>query len=68
MIHLTHHAAYNGNEPVPAISIAFSGPELLKFRELLNRALNTAPEFGADWFQLTDKLDQFIASNKITKP
>lgn len=36
--------------------------DILKFQEILNRALNCAPEFGIDWFNLSSKLDRFIES------
>jgi hypothetical protein len=40
--------------------------DLLKFKILLNRALNVAPEFGADWFKLCDKLEEFLERHNIT--
>lgn len=34
--------------------------DLLKLQELFNRALNCSPEFGADWFELAGKLEEFL--------
>ncbi len=31
-----------------------------KLDQLLDRSLNCAPEFGEDWFQLSDKVKEFI--------
>lgn len=42
--------------------------DLLKLQALLDRALNCAPEFGADWFALSDKLDQFLTEQGISRP
>ena len=37
-----------------------------KFRELLNRSLNCSPEFGSDWFDLSDRVDTFIAKEETS--
>lgn len=47
----------------PTLQLIFTGKDLLKFQALLNRALNTAPEFGKDWFTLSSRLDNFLASH-----
>jgi hypothetical protein len=39
--------------------------DLLKLQALIHRALNTAPEFGADWFKLAADLEKFIAEQGI---
>jgi hypothetical protein len=39
--------------------------DLLKLQALIHRALNTAPEFGAEWFKLADDLEKFIAEQGI---
>ena len=39
--------------------------DLQKLQALLNRSLNCAPEFGADWFTLADKLEKFMIANNI---
>ena len=49
------------------LNIDFTGVDLLKFQALLNRALNTAPEFGKDWFALSAGADKFIAANFISQ-
>jgi hypothetical protein len=50
----------------PAIRIWVTGrTDILKLQVLLNRALGCAPEFGADWFKLSDDLERFIDENKI---
>ena len=41
--------------------------DLLKLQALLDRALNCAPEFGADWFELSDRLDQFLTDQGISR-
>lgn len=53
----------------PAIRIWITGRvDLLKLQALLGRALNCAPEFGEDWFALSDKLDKFLAAQNIHRP
>ena len=50
----------------PAIRIWVTGrADILKLQALVHRALNTAPEFGEDWFKLADGLEKFIDENKI---
>jgi hypothetical protein len=45
----------------PSLQLIITGQaDLKKLQELLNRSLNCAPEFGADWFKLSDKLTEFI--------
>jgi hypothetical protein len=45
----------------PSLQLIITGQaDLKKFQDLLNRSLNCAPEFGADWFKLSDKLTEFI--------
>lgn len=68
---MIHARAWKGSlpdEPVqddPTIQITISGKrELLKLQALLNRALNCAPEFGKDWFDLSAELDEFLTSLK----
>lgn len=54
------------------IKLTITERDLLKFQALLNRALNCAPEFGKDWFELSDRLDQFLLEHpvpsKLSKP
>jgi hypothetical protein len=51
----------------PAIRIWVTGrSDILKLQALLNRALGCAPEFGADWFKLSDDLDKFIGEQNLT--
>lgn len=50
----------------PAVRIWVTGrTDILKLQALVNRALNTAPEFGAEWFALAEKLDKFVADQKL---
>ena len=52
----------------PTIQFTLTGrADLLKLQALLDRALNCAPEFGADWFSLSDKLDQFLIAQGISR-
>jgi hypothetical protein len=51
----------------PSIKIELTDRDLLKFQALLNRGLNCAPEFGKDWFELSDRLDQFLLQHHVTK-
>ena len=45
----------------PTLEITLTGlQDLKKFQILLNRALKVAPEFGEDWFQLCDKLTEYL--------
>jgi hypothetical protein len=39
--------------------------DLLKLQALLDRALNCAPEFGSEWFELSDRLNQFLTQQNI---
>jgi hypothetical protein len=49
-----------------AIRIWVTGrTDILKLQALINRALGCAPEFGAEWFALSDNLDKFIGENNI---
>lgn len=50
----------------PAIRMWVTGrSDILKLQALVNRALNTAPEFGEDWFALAAGLDKFITEQKL---
>lgn len=66
MIHVRAWKGSLPNELVkedPTLQITISGvDELTKLYGLLQRSLNCAPEFGKDWFALSDKLEQFLAS------
>lgn len=73
MIHARPQASYyNSDAEVQEESILHislvSLPTLKKFQELLNRSLNCAPEFGDEWFQLSDRLATFIASEESRLP
>lgn len=63
---MIHVRAWKGDENAPedpTLQITLTTkPDLLKFQELLRRSLNCAPEFGKDWFELSDKLDNFLTS------
>ena len=66
MIHVRAHApAITGAGPVLEISLVGS-VNILKFQAALARCLNTAPDFGPDWFELSDRVDQFILEHSIT--
>ena len=48
------------------VGVAFTGrTDLLKLQALLQRALNCAPEFGLDWFELSDRLDAYLEAKGI---
>jgi len=52
----------------PVLQLSFTcRADLLKLQALLNRSLNCAPEFGADWFELSDRLDQFLTAQGISR-
>ena len=69
MIHCTVIAANDPNAPEDhSLRIWVTGrADLLKLQALLDRALNCAPEFGVDWFALSDRLDQFLSSQGISR-
>jgi len=69
MIHCTVIAANDPNAPEDhSLRIWVTGrADLLKLQALLDRALNCAPEFGEDWFALSDRLDQFLISQGISR-
>ena len=51
----------------PAIRMWITGrSDILKLQALVNRALNTAPEFGEDWFALAAGLDKFVTEQNLT--
>lgn len=62
-------AAQTDIPPEPAyLRFTVSGREdLQKLNAILNRALNTAPEFGEDWFVFSAKLEEFMAKNNIPR-
>lgn len=66
---MIHVRAWSGDENAPedpTIQITISGSQdLQKLQALLNRSLNCAPEFGTDWFQFSDKLEQFMVAKGI---
>ena len=50
----------------PTIQLTITGrSDILKLQAVLARCLNTAPEFGKDWFELSDRVDHFILKNSI---
>lgn len=52
----------------PTLQLTLTGrADLLKLQALLDRALNCAPEFGEDWFALSDRLDQFLTAQGISR-
>ena len=69
MIHVATFVGHDIGKPEnPRIAITISERvDLLKLQALLDRALNCAPEFGADWFSLSDKLDQFLIAQGISR-
>lgn len=63
MIHVRAQSSQDSQDPV--LHISFVGLSVIqKFQELLNRSLNCAPEFGDDWFALSDKLHNFIEAEQ----
>ena len=69
---MIHVRTWVGDDVVPedpTLHFYVSGrADLLKLQALLDRALNCAPEFGADWFALADRLDKFLAAQNIHRP
>jgi hypothetical protein len=50
----------------PTLQFTLTGrSDILKLQAVLARCLNTAPEFGKDWFELSDRVDQFIRIHKL---
>lgn len=48
------------------LRLDISGESLNQFREILSRALNTAPpEKWAEWVKLSDKIDPFRTVEKL---
>lgn len=67
MIHARVSQSDNTFEPV--LHLSFVGvPELKRLQSLLQRSLNCAPEFGEDYFELSDRLDTLIASQSPNNP
>jgi len=66
---MIHVRTWVGDEIVPEDpTVQFtitSRTDLLKLQALLHRALNCAPEFGQSWFELSDKLDEFLIKHHI---
>lgn len=67
MIHVRAQAPALGVDPILHFSL-IGKENILKLQVALARCLNTAPEFGKDWFELSDRLDQFIREHNLTKP
>lgn len=66
MIRITTLSGADLDVADPAIRMWVTGrADILKLQALVNRALGCAPEFGAEWFKLSDDLDKFIAENNI---
>lgn len=52
----------------PVIRMTISGrADLQKLQALLNRSLNCAPEFGQEWFELSDRLNDFLAARGVRR-
>lgn len=68
---MIHVRTWVGDDVVPedpTIQFTLTGrADLLKLQALLDRALNCAPEFGVDWFELSDRLDQFLTAQGISR-
>jgi len=66
MIHARVSQSDNAFEPV--LHLSFVGVlELKRLQSLLARSLNCAPEFGKDYFELSDRLDSLIASHELSR-
>ena len=64
MIHVRPQAADLNDDPV--LHVSFVGlPEIQRFRTVLGRALNCAADFDPAWFELSDRLDQFLANHDV---
>lgn len=60
MIHVRASASTNDIDEA-TLHFSLVGLETIKkLDQLLDRSLNCAPEFGADWFELSDKVKEFI--------
>lgn len=68
---MIHVRTWTGDEITkedPTIQFTLTGrTDILKLQALLNRSLNCAPEFGKDWFELSDRLDQFLEQQNIRR-
>ena len=65
MIHVRAHAPTpQGAGPVLEFSLV-GAANILKLQAALARCLNTSPEFGKDWFELSDRVDQFIRTHNL---
>ena len=66
---MIHARAWTGDDITneePTLQFTITGrADLLKLQALLDRALNCAPDFGDDWFALSDKLGQFLEEQNI---
>lgn len=66
---MIHVRTWTGDEITnedPTIQFTLTGrADLQKLQALLNRSLNCAPEFGEDWFALSDRLEKFMFANNI---
>lgn len=75
MIHVRAMAAYKDRDQHGDVIMAEDSTlqfslvglgTIKKFRELLNRSLNCAPDFGSDWFELSDRVDTFITREETS--
>ena len=67
---MIHVRTWNGDsttKEAPTVQVTMTGlQDLKKLQALLNRALNTVPEFGEDWFEFSDKLTEYL--EKVSPP
>lgn len=64
---MIHVRAWKGSEDEGAVreddtlQITLTGlTDIRQLQVVLNRCLNCAPEFGSDWFELSDRVHKFI--------
>lgn len=59
MIHVK--VSPNPDPELVNLQISFVGkPEIQKFYDLIQRSLNCAPDFGEDWFKLSDGIEKLL--------
>ena len=62
---MIHTRAWKGDEITkeePTVQLTVSGADLRDFKDLLNRALNTAAQDYPHWLEFQDKLEKFLGA------
>ena len=64
MIHARFSSSTPENPEQPVLHLSFVGTKTIQeLYDLIQRSLNCAPEFGKDWFELSDGIEKILPRN-----